>query len=52
VEDDEDDGVQLFVHLPLPLYARLRLVAVRDGVTLAQATRATLDRHLPSAEAS
>jgi hypothetical protein len=46
---DDGDGVDVFVHLPGPLYDRLRRAANREERTLAQVTRTALDRYLPAA---
>lgn len=44
-----DAGADVFVHLPGPLYDRLRHAAHREERTLAQVTRTALDRYLPAA---
>ncbi len=46
------EGVDVFVHLPLPMYRRLRLTAEAERHTLAQVVRATLDRYLPREDQS
>ncbi len=45
----ESGGVDVFVHLPIPLYDRLRTTSVSEGKTLAHVTRTALDQYLPAA---
>jgi len=40
------EGVDVFVHLPLPLYRRLRVAAEAERRTLAQVVRVALDHYL------
>lgn len=40
------EGVDVFVHLPLPMYRRLRLAAEAERSTLAQVVRAAVEQYL------